>query len=306
LRYAASDIGLRDQIGTDLTGDHSFSRLNAAGGFTLQIGRAAVYGSYSSASRVPTPSELSCADPDDPCRLPNAFVSDPPLEQVVAGTWEGGLRGSQASTEWTAAVFHTTNRDDIIFISSGALTNEGHFENVGDTRRRGLELTANGPLGPRLRWTAAYTFLDATFLTPLTLSSPNHPNEVAGEIAVPAGASLPSTPRHNVKLGATAAIAAATIGADLRYTSSQYFRGDEANLLDPIDGFAVIDLSARYRLGSRAALIGEVSNLFGAEYATFGLFGEADEVLGDGYEDPRFLGPGAPRAAWIGVEFSFR
>ena len=42
-------------------------------------------------------------------------------------------------------------------------------------------------------------------------------------------------------------------------------RGDEANLLDPISGFAVIDISERYRLGRRAALIGDVSNLFGAK-----------------------------------------
>ncbi|WP_245619818.1 TonB-dependent receptor [Methylomicrobium agile] len=49
-----------------------------------------MYGSYGESSRVPTPMELSCADPNDPCRLPNAFVSDPPLDQVVAKTWEGG------------------------------------------------------------------------------------------------------------------------------------------------------------------------------------------------------------------------
>ena len=32
------------------------------------------------------------------------------------------------------------------------------------------------------------------------------------------------------------------------------------------------------------------------EYATFGALGEPDEVLGDGYEDPRFLSPAEPRA----------
>ncbi len=305
-RYTASDITLRDQIGTALTGDHSYSRLNAAGGFTLQVGRAAVYGSYSSASRVPTPSELSCADPEDPCRLPNAFVSDPPLAQVVAGTWEGGVRGSVRDSEWTASAFHTTNRDDIIFVSSGVLTNEGHFENVGKTRRQGLELAANGPIGRRVRWTAAYTLLDAEFLTPLTLSSPNHPEAIGGEIEVPAGSSLPSTPRHNLKLGATFTVVAGMVGADLRYTSSQHFRGDEANLIEPIEGYAVVDATARYPIGRRAAIVGEVANLFGTKYSTFGLFGEPDEVLGESYEDPRFLGPGAPRAAWIGVEITFR
>lgn len=42
------------------------------------------------------------------------------------------------------------------------------------------------------------------------------------------------------------------------------------------------------------------------EYSTFGLLGEADEVLGDDYNDPRFLSPGAPRAARLGLRLSFR
>ena len=49
-----------------------------------------LYASYTQSSRVPTPVELTCADPEDPCRLPNSFVSDPPLDQIVAGTWESG------------------------------------------------------------------------------------------------------------------------------------------------------------------------------------------------------------------------
>ena len=53
-------------------------------------------------------------------------------------------------------------------------------------------------------------------------------------------------------------------------------------------------------------MTGRITNLFDAEHATFGLLGEADEVLGDDYEDPRFLSPGAPRAAWVGLTVTFR
>ena len=35
------------------------------------------------------------------------------------------------------------------------------------------------------------------------------------------------------------------------------------------------------------------------------MFGQADEVLGDDFDDPEFVGPGAPRAAWIGVRVEF-
>jgi hypothetical protein len=45
--------------------------------------------------------------------------------------------------------------------------------------------------------------------------------------------------------------------------------------------------------------------LFVTDYATFGLLGHADEVLGDEFDDARFLSPGASHAAWVDIEFSF-
>ena len=42
-----------------------------------------------------------------------------------------------------------------------------------------------------------------------------------------------------------------------------------------------------------------VDNVFDAEYETFGLVGAADEVLGDEFEDPRFVSPAAPSAAGL-------
>jgi outer membrane receptor protein involved in Fe transport len=60
-----------------------------------------------------------------------------------------------------------------------------------------------------------------------------------------------------------------------------------------------------WRVGEHTSLVLNVDNLLDEEYATFGLFGEADEVLGDDFDDPSFLGPGAPRAAWAGVRVQF-
>ena len=34
--------------------------------------------SYSEGSRAPTTIQLGCADPDNPCNLPNALAGDPP------------------------------------------------------------------------------------------------------------------------------------------------------------------------------------------------------------------------------------
>jgi len=53
---------------------------------------------------------------------------------------------------------------------------------------------------------------------------------------------------------------------------------------------------------SHASIFVVANNLFGARDATFGVLGDATEVLGPSYDSPRFLGPGAPRAGWLGVE----
>lgn len=305
-RFNHSVVDLRDQLGDDLTGRHGFSRINPAAGATYRLpASVTLFGNVSMASRVPAPSELSCADPEDPCRLPNAFVSDPPLEQVVTRTWEGGFRGDQGGVDWSVSAFTATNNDDIVFISSGALTNTGHFANIGTTVRRGLELTAAGAASNAARWRASYTYLRAQFDAPLTLSSPNHPDEDAGEISIEKGASLPGVPRHNLKTDIVGEVDRLSLGASLAYTSSHFLRGDEANLLPAVDGAAVVGLTAGYRLHQRLRLAARVTNLFNNTYETFGLLGEADEVLGDDYEDPRFLSPAAPRAAWIGIEVGF-
>ena len=45
-----------------------------------------------------------------------------------------------------------------------------------------------------------------------------------------------------------------------------------------------------------------VNNLFDTGYSTFGVLGNATDVLGPTYDSRRFLGVGAPRAAWLGVD----
>jgi iron complex outermembrane recepter protein len=301
-RYNRTHVVLEDQLEDDLDGDHTFQRFNPAVGVTVGTDALTVYAGYSEASRAPSPVELTCADEDDPCRLPNAFVADPPLEQVVAKTFEGGVRGEWDGGRWHAGVFRTTNDDDIVFISAGALTNEGFFDNVGETRRDGFEANLLGSAGERVTWSLDYTYLDATFRENFTVASANHPEAVGGEIDVEAGDRLPLIPEQLLKAGLRFAVTdALTFGVDVVASSGAYFRGDEGNLLDGLDGYSVLNLRAEYRFSERASLFASVDNLLDEEYETFGLFGDADEVLGAEFDEPFFVGPGAPRAAWIGV-----
>jgi outer membrane receptor protein involved in Fe transport len=305
-RYNRTHVVLEDQLEDDLDGDHTFERFNPAIGLTIGDEAMTFYVGYSEANRTPSPVELTCADEDDPCRLPNAFLADPPLEQVVAKTFEAGVRGALGSGRWHAGLFSTTNEDDILFISAGALTNQGFFDNVGKTRREGLEVNLAGAAGERVSWSFDYTWLDATFREDFTVASANHPDAVDGEIEVEAGDRLPLIPEQLLKAGLRFAVTDDfMLGADLLHSSGAFFRGDEGNLFEELDGYTVVNVRAELRLGQRARLFAHIDNLLDEEYATFGLFGEADEVLGDDFESPSFVGPGAPRAAFIGVRFTF-
>lgn len=307
-RWNRTEIELRDRLGTALNGDHRFSRFNPAVGLTYDLTEGVnLYGGYSESNRAPTAMELTCADAEDPCRLPNAFLSDPPLDQVVARTWEAGLRGARPGLEWHLGLFQTANRDDILFISAGALTNQGYFDNVGETRRRGIEFSLRGRLfDGRLDGFLSYTRLQATFEEQLNIASPNHPYAVDGEIAVRPGDRLPGLPENLLKVGLTYRLTPKlSLGADARYSSSIVMRGDEANLDREIDGYTVVDLRSEYRATDRLRLSVKIANLFDTEYQTFGLYGEADQVLGDEADDTRFLSPGSPRAVWAGVAYEF-
>lgn len=306
-RYSIIDVELHDRLGTELNGSHRFSRFNPAAGITWRPSAAMqFYASIGESNRAPSPAELTCADEDDPCRLPNAFLSDPPLAQVVSRTIEAGVRGAAGTTSWHLGVFRTVNRDDILFISAGALTNEGFFDNVGKTRRQGIELSLHGTrLSDRLAWFANYTFLSATFQDSFTVASANNPAAIDDEIPVAAGDRIPGVPENLLKLGVDYALSSRwSLGADFNHASSQYLRGDEGNLTAPAAAYSVLNLRASLAATDQLSLFVTIENALNEPYESFGLFGEPDEVLGEDYDDPRFVSPGASRAAWVGFKLA--
>jgi outer membrane receptor protein involved in Fe transport len=317
-RFNTATLSLEDRLGDELSGDHFFWRVNPAGGVSYQprpwFGAFAGYGE---STRAPTALELTCASPDDPCRLPNSFLSDPPLAQVVARTFETGVRGRLATAASTlgyaVAAFRTTNSDDIIFIGTGPVVNLGYFDNVGQTRRQGVEASLTGRRAlpgraGRLEWALHYTWLDATFQTAFSAPSPNHPDADAatGRIDVPVGARLPGVPRHLGKATLGWVFAnRLSVAVHAIANGNQVRRSDEANLLAPVAGFVIADLRASWDVSPAVSVFGRLSNLFDARYSTFGTLGAPSAVLGPTYTDPRFDGPGAPRAAWAGLALRY-
>jgi outer membrane receptor protein involved in Fe transport len=275
-----------------LDGDYVFQRFNPAIGITWSpVATLNAYASYTEGSRAPTAIELGCADPNDPCSLPNALAGDPPLAQVATGTWEAGLRGKPEvsflhNLSWNAGAFRAENRNDILFVAAPQ-TGTGYFRNFAKTRREGLDASLGGRAGP-LTWGLDYTFLIATYQSTETLDgSANNTNNLAlagypglaGVITVEAGDRIPLIPKHTGKAFADfQATSKLAFDLDEVAISSSYARGNENNAyradglyyLGPgvSPGYAVTNFRAHYDLTRRLQLALQIDNLFNRHYYT--------------------------------------
>lgn len=328
MRRDTARVALHDQMGTELNGHHQFQHWSPSVGMTWAVQPEwTLFGSYSQGLRVPTPVELTCADPDAPCALPNAFVADPPLKAVRSHSVEAGLRTrALAGVPGLAATisgFHTELIDDIQFISAGGTsTNAGYFQNVGRTRRQGVDFSLMQGSG-HWRWDARYSVLWATFETPLVLNSPNHSEASAisctdcTEIAVKKGDRLPGLPRQMLKVHLEADVFADwTVGLGWRAQSKIYARGDESNndSHGPVPAFALLDLDTQWRVTPEWTFTARVDNVLDRRYSSFATLGQnvftgpgrTFDTTGTTWRSEPFRAQGAPRSFGVSLTWTPR
>ncbi len=314
-RFNAAHISLMDQLGTALNGDHQFNRFNPIIGGTFKITpEVTAYAGYSEANRVPTPLELGCADPARPCIIGQFLVADPPLKQVVSKTFEAGFRGTKelniGSLGWKIGAYRATNYDDIVATPIPGLTGFGFFQNVGRTRRQGVEAEVSLKSNA-LQFQASYAFLDARFLDALTLGSDSPFADADGNIQVLPGNQIPRLPRHLIKASVEYAVTDVwKVGGDALFVSSQYYVGDESNQFPQLPSYAVFNLHSSYQITRNVQVYGRVNNIFDHRYSTLGTFFDREALPnftngGAEFTDPRSLSPARPRAFYAGMRVTF-
>ena len=291
-RWNWASLKMDDQYSTALEGHHFFNEFNPGVGITRKIGNTSiignttVYATYKESSRNPSVAELGCADPLQPCRLPNSFQADPPLDEVKNRSFEFGARGTNDSLDlfgidhvisWNATAFAGRNFNDIIFIG-GNRVGTGYFRNVGNTQRMGTELALNGKLGDKWTWYGNYSYVRASFETHQMIASAGHgsnngvcngPEEyganAAGnaaattdqvacetkesyQIQVGPGDAIPGLSPHVGRMGVGyTPVDGLNIFVDAEYNSRQFYRGDEDNNDgQKVPGYFLLNASAEY------------------------------------------------------------
>ncbi|HEY2008030.1 MAG TPA: TonB-dependent receptor [Rhizomicrobium sp.] len=308
LRVNAADISGRDRSGVapELTGSHGYGHVNPLAGLTYKFDDTiSLFGGYSEANRAPTPLELDCANPNQPCLLESALLGDPALAQVVSHTYQAGARGGFGGLfgddhlNWSATFFRTDSDNDIVALAS-AIAGRGYYTNVPLTRRQGVDLATNYQ-GRGWSAYANYSYLDATYQFTGTLASPNNPNSDGnGNVLVTPGRHLPVTPANTIKVGADATVMEGlSVGAELAFTGSQYFDGDPSNLNSKLPGYAVVNLRAAYDATPQWQVFGLVDNVLNNHSATYGTYFSPNPPL----TDPRTLTLQQPITFQLGLKF---
>nr|WP_020182099.1 TonB-dependent receptor [Methylotenera sp. 1P/1] len=222
-----------------------------------------LYGNLSRGARTPTTIELGCAFDDSPvfdrfgddgkpifvprtfrerrnCNLPGAMSGDPYLKQVRSKSLEFGARGHLTDDiEWNASVYRTDLTDDIYFVSVNAT--QSYFQNIGNTRRQGLEMGLKGKAG-KTSFGINYALTDATFQSTFTLASPYNSSSgnvydlnsdregTYGQIKVKPGNRMPGVPLHNLNFNVGYEITDKwNVGLNMILHSEAFVRGNENN-----------------------------------------------------------------------------
>lgn len=240
------------------------------------------------------------------CTLPTTLSGDPYLEQIKATTYDIGMRGSfngllgTDALEWNLGAYQTDLKDDIYFINVGDA--QGFFDNVGKTRRRGLEA---GLSGRKDKWGFGinYGLTDATFQDEFLMinrdnSSAYFLSGYGNVIQVKKGNRMPGVPLHNLNANVSYEITPKwQIGLSAVVHSESFLRGNENNehekgvqrtvlradgsivLLPPtnnpgkVPGYATFNFQTSYKFNPEWTATMQVNNLFDKEFFSAGRLG---------------------------------
>ena len=201
------------------------------------------------------------------------------------------------------SAYRTDVFDDIFSISPAGTTGV-YFQNVGKTRRQGVEASVRGRPARWIEAAVTYALTKASFEEDVVLATPRRTSTCGGTSCteqVRAGNEFPLVPRHRAHAGVelhprdwlSLSISGTFVGA-------QRLRGDEENVAAKLDPYFSVDGAIRVSAGGFLASV-RIVNLLDASYSTFGTFAQNAKLPGAPVEP--FLTPGRPFQIFVGVGY---
>jgi len=229
------------------------------------------------------------------------------IDQETSITYELGLRGKLFDTFSYEASVYVTDTDDIIGKVNGTyyFADDPYYDNVGDARTKGLELTLKSDQKKKLSFSLAYTYMDAYYTShnpfavdyaPLYRTSGDEYYDVVGN-------QLPRVPHHKVDFILNYKPTDKWHFMAEFYAQSDYY-ADETNFVE-FDGYTKLNLKATYKPSEDLEIFAKVNNVFDNQYyRTVYLYADKNY---NGELDPEdasiTVDPG--RQIYVGLKYKF-
>jgi outer membrane receptor protein involved in Fe transport len=259
----------------------NYTRLSPKVGATLDLTRNVnLYASYREGFRAPGQNQLF--------QQGSNSASTVGLKPVAAKSVEGGARGQLAGRfMYSASIYDMRIQNDILTIldAQGAQTTS----NAGETRHRGIELSAGTMLTSQLRFDAAYSTSKQTY-EEWTIP-------VAGKNVSYAGKTIETAPHTLANLLLTYTpnvLNGGRVAVEWSHTGRYY--GDPENT-QTYDGFNLWALHGNYMIHNMGEFFVRVTNLTNVKYAevaTYNAFNEWQYT------------PGTPRSVFAGLRYNWQ
>ncbi|WP_187648565.1 TonB-dependent receptor [Nitrosophilus labii] len=291
--------------------DHSFENFSYRVGATYQLtSNDTFYTNISTGFRNPRVYELYAADFN-----PNRYTANnPDIDTETTINYEIGFRGKKYALnnsfryDISAYILDTK---DIIARNGGTYYSYGsnvYFDNVGDARSKGVELSLGSDKSKKLAFDFSYTYLDAYYTShiPFTVDLAPTYRSTGDQTYEINGNQLPRTPHHKFDLFTYIKLTPKWKLINEWYWQSSYY-SDETNFVK-MPSYGVLNIQARYNTklrGKDLEFFVRIDNVTDNQYyRTVYLFSDRS---GDGKLDAEdasiTVDPG--RVYYAGIKYSF-
>ncbi len=249
MRYDRDDLKYHDLVLKEIAGDTTFSELSFKAGINLNPSDTlGFFALYSQAFLPPTVYDLFAFP---------LFGSNPDLKPSRAQNHELGMRVKwKEHSTIQASLFSVDVRDEVVFVIVDPATFTGMNQNIGRSRRYGLEIESSIRFSERLSGFFNYTHIDSELRSGQNRGKkiPLVPKEKAS-----AGLSLDAGKKNDylIRLSGT-------------YVASRYLTGDDSNSLQLLPSYTLFNARMAKKF-KNVTLFVEGRNLLDQEYETRGI-----------------------------------